>query len=375
MVPEAEWIEAGLLDPASPTAGERRALLEWLTARGLTVEELVEADAEGNLHSSFADRKLRPAPTMSREDVSARTGLSVEDVDRAWLAAGFPPAPPGEVVFNEDDLLLFDVVPAAMAMFGPDTLLAFTRVMGAAMARIAEAADAMFLTDVEAPRRAGGVTELELAQMVDEGVTMLAGLPTLLVPLFRRHAAAAIDRSRLNRSGQRGTSFVGSYNVPLAVGFADLVGFTALAERTEPRALAAIVGRFERSAAERAVAAGVRLVKSIGDAVMIVGSDPVAVVDVVAGLAAEVDAEPALSGMRGAVVAGDVLVRDGDYVGPTVNLAARATKEAPPGGVVVNSPVADALATVGRASTPMPPVTLRGIDEPVALALVTPAPA
>jgi adenylate cyclase len=201
---------------------------------------------------------------------------------------------------------------------------------------------------------------------------MLSGLPEILGALFWRHAGAAIVRSRLARAGQHREGFTGPFRVPLAVGFADLVGFTELSGRIEPRALAGIVGRFERAAAERAVAAGARVVKSIGDAVMIVGPDPSAVVDVLLGLVDDVAADPALTGMRGAVVAGEVLARDGDYVGPTVNLAARATKEAPPGGVVVNAPVAAALEAAGRAVTALEPRSLRGIDEPVVLSLVVP---
>jgi adenylate cyclase len=112
------------------------------------------------------------------------------------------------------------------------------------------------------------------------------------------------------------------------------------------------------------------VVKSIGDAVMIVGTDPVGVVDVVLGLVDDVADDPDLTGLRAAVAAGDVLARDGDYVGPTVNLAARATKEAPPGGVVVNDAVADALVAVGRSVRRLEPRTLRGIDDPVVLSLV-----
>lgn len=369
-MPEADWIAAGLLDPSSPEAHLRRELLEWLESEGCTVEDLLAAAAAGDLATASADRRLRPPPTLTREDVAVRIGLQPEDVDRIWLAAGFPPPPSGVPHFTEADLNLLGVVPAAIGLFGEETLLAFTRVMGASMARIAEAADAMFLADVEGPQRADGVTPLELARLVDTGLAMLVGLPDVLAPLFRRHAAAAIDRSRLARSGRRGSAFVGSDRVPLTVGFADLVGFTALAGRTDQRELAVVVARFERAAADRAVAAGVRLVKSIGDAVMIVGSDPAAVVDVLLGLVDDVSADPVLGSLRAAAIAGEVLAQGGDYVGPTVNLAARATKEAPPAGVVVNAGVAEALAAAGRPVTALEPRQLRGFDDPVVLWLV-----
>jgi class 3 adenylate cyclase len=367
---EADWVEAGLLDPGAPDAPARRELLEWLESQGSSLEDMVAAEAGGELATRSADRQLRPHPTMTREEIAARVDMAPDALDRLWLAAGFPPPPSGVPYFTEGDLPLLEVAPAAAVLFGEDTVLAFARVMGASMARIAEAADAMFLTDVEGPVRAEGATPLELAKLVHVGVGMLAGLPDVLAPLFRRHAAAAVDRSRLARTSQRRAGFVGADRVPLTVGFADLVAFTALSERTEPRELAAIIGRFERNATDRAVAAGVRVVKSIGDAVMVVGTDPLAVVDVLAGLAADVEADPALGSLRAAAVAGDVLTQGGDYVGPTVNLAARATKEAPAGGVVVNEPVAAALAAAGRPSAPLEPRRLRGMDDPVVLWLV-----
>ena len=369
-VAEAEWVAAGLLDPNSPLADERRELLVWLEEQGCTLDELKTANESGNLQSLAGDRRLRPTPTLTREDVAERCGLTPGGVDRAWLAAGFPPPPTGVPYFHEAELALFAVVPMAADLLGEDTLMAFTRVMGGSLARIAEAADAMFLADVEEPRRAVGVTQVELAQAIDLGEALLAELPTVLAPLFRRHAAAAIDRSRLARSGLRGGAFVGPYRVAMAVAFADLVGFTALAESCDPRQLAAVIGRFERTASERAVEAGARVVKSIGDAVMIVGSDPLAVVDVVEDIVATVAADGELTGIRAAVAFGEVLAREGDYVGATVNLAARATKEAPVNSVVVNDAVAAALADAGRTTTPLEPRLLRGIDQPVVLSLV-----
>lgn len=88
---------------------------------------------------------------------------------------------------------------------------------------------------------------------------------------------------------------------------------------------------------------------------------------VLAGLAEDVAADPALRGLRAAVAAGDALARDGDYVGPTVNLAARAIKEAEPGGIVVNTDAAAPLERAGRSVRPLGTRRLRGIADPVVL--------
>jgi class 3 adenylate cyclase len=368
-VPEQEWIDAGLLDPDDDGADARRELLRYLEGKGVTVEEMVAADARGGLHAAAGDRRLFPRATLTIEDVAGRTGLTPEQVSRAWLAAGFPPPPPGEPAFTPGDLAFFDVLAPAQQFFGADNVLAFTRVMGGSMARIAEAAESMFLSDVEAPHRAGGATDLELARAIDDALGLLEGLPKLFEVLFVRHATAAVQRSRMARLHGTG-EFTGADRLRVAVGFADLVGYTELSERVDRRVLAAAVGRFEQGAADRAVAAGARMVKSIGDAVMVVGVEPLAVVDVMLGVVEDVAAEPTFTGVRAAVVAGEVLARDGDFVGATVNLAARATKEAPVGRVVVNEPVAAALAAAGRATEALEPRLLRGIDETVTLSLV-----
>ena len=77
---------------------------------------------------------------------------------------------------------------------------------------------------------------------------------------------------------------------------------------------------------------------------------------------------PVAAGRRATVAFGDLLVRDGDYFGPVVNLAARATKLAPPGGVVATEDTrAAALPAGALAFDAMPARSLKGFDEPVRL--------
>jgi adenylate cyclase len=91
-------------------------------------------------------------------------------------------------------------------------------------------------------------------------------------PLFRQHVAGAVERSRAARDhGQVDTFHV-------AVGFGDLVGSTPLGTSVGAVAVGRALAEFEREAADRATARGARLVKAIGDEVMVVGVDPVAVV-------------------------------------------------------------------------------------------------
>ena len=56
----------------------------------------------------------------------------------------------------------------------------------------------------------------------------------------------------------------------MAVGFADMVGFTMLSQHLGDEELAAVVARFEALAHDTVVALGGRVVKMIGDEVMFV---------------------------------------------------------------------------------------------------------
>jgi adenylate cyclase len=88
----------------------------------------------------------------------------------------------------------------------------------------------------------------------------------------------------------------------------------------------------------------VRLAKVIGDAVMLVSSDPTALVraavDLVEAWSGADDGRPAL---RVGVAKGVGVPHAGDWFGPPVNLASRVTETARPGQVTVTAAVHDAV--------------------------------
>ena len=207
-----------------------------------------------------------------------------------------------------------------------------------------------------------------MARAAREGTELLLGLPNVMAPLFRHHVISAVNRSRAARGAGRVDRYV------MTVGFADLVGSTHLTGTLEAAVLGRALADFEREAADRATALGARLVKSIGDEVMIAGRDPVAVVDVLVGLAAYVHAHPVLTDVRAAAAMGELRSRGGDWFGTEVNIAARAVREAEVGQVLVNDAIAVALASAGRPTTPLGTRALRGVDGPVELHVVGGAP-
>jgi adenylate cyclase len=159
----------------------------------------------------------------------------------------------------------------------------------------------------------------------------------------------------------------GSVTSDLTVGFLDLVGSTALAERLGPEELGALISTFEREAAEVVADADGRVVKMIGDEVMFVVSDASAACSVALELARRVEEHPALPLLRGALASGDLVRGYGDYYGPVVNGAARAVKLAEPGTILATDGVRHRTDSAAIDFEPFGEHHLRGIERPVRL--------
>ncbi len=134
----------------------------------------------------------------------------------------------------------------------------------------------------------------------------------------------------------------------MVVGFADLVGFTALSQQLPEDELAHVVGRFEAVAADVVSVHGGRLIKTIGDEVMFSADNPLAGAEIALGLSEQFRAEEVVSDVRVGMAYGPVLQYEGDLYGPTVNLAHRIVGIAYPGSVVVPEPIEQVLADDDR---------------------------
>jgi adenylate cyclase len=150
---------------------------------------------------------------------------------------------------------------------------------------------------------------------------------------------------------------------PLAVAFADLVGFTELGETAGVEELTSVAAQLSRLAGE-VVDPPVRVVKVIGDAVMLVSPDPEQMVATTLDLVERADELESLPELRAGVAFGPAVNRWGDWFGSTVNVASRLTARARPGSVLTTEEVRDA-APDGFAWSSAGPKRLKGIAEPV----------
>ncbi|MGH9274496.1 MAG: adenylate/guanylate cyclase domain-containing protein, partial [Acidimicrobiales bacterium] len=239
----------------------------------------------------------------------------------------------GEAAFSDVDLTNLAALAGLLhsGAVTPEVAYGMTRVVGSSMARIASA-----LVDTVSARAEQVMREpedpdsksLEVEQIATEAQGFLPMFPAVLEQVWRRHLQVAARRRLLRSDADSSAGIV--------VGFADLVGFTALAQQVTDEQLAVVVDQFEHLAYDVVVAGGGRVVKMIGDEVMFLIEDPVAAAEIALGLADASRDAAELSDVRVGLAVGPVLEREGDAYGATVNLASRATSIAYPGTVVVS---------------------------------------
>ena len=350
MNPEA-WEEVGLLHPDAPGAEDRRALLEYLSGRGATLDQMVEAHRLGILPAVAGDLvRGKDRALLSVEAMAARCGVPVERVERVLLAMGLPVT--AESRAPEDLGELMSTFEEAAALMGEEAILAFTRVLGAAAANVAEAAVALFYAEMGPGSGREGSDEMGRAQASERATLAFTAVPAVLSHLLlaqfdRTSRRAAVTRGWAAPLGPEGAEGgparpAGPSEV-VALGFVDLVGSTVWAEGLSLRDGSLALSRFESAAWTSAVMAGGRVVKMIGDEVFFVAPS----VDVACRIGTEVcraaATDPVLPRARGAVGYGAVTPREGDYFGPLVNVVSRLVKEAAPDTLVVTEDAAAAL--------------------------------
>lgn len=359
----AEYEAHGLYDPEAPNAADRLALLEWLAEQGATIEQMVDAQKRDHLTGLAGDLALRPGERFTVSDFARRTGLTVEHVEKLALTIGRPVPDRDERAFTEDDVDGFRMFGVGAEFFGEEAILRFTRVAGSSLARIADAAVSLFLSDIETPLTEARAGELALAKANLGAIDALSALPGAMEIMLRVHMEGAIQRNRMARV--ESTSLV---TVVMAVGFVDLVGFTPLSQRLPVAELGTVLDEFEGVAHDIVATHDGRVVKLIGDEVMFVALDAVSASEIALALVEAFGQRGSVT-PRGGIAVGEILTRGGDYYGPVVNLASRIADLAVPNEILVTPEIRD------RIDTAVAPMSfdaagrrmLKGFDEPVEL--------
>jgi adenylate cyclase len=274
----------------------------------------------------------------SRE-VAELAGVPVYRARRFWRALGFPNVDDEAVEFTAADVKALVTLLRLVSdgVTDEQTALQMTRSLGQAAARLAESQAELAVGGLDA---AGldGTQRWRAGHLLAR--RLLPDLEHLLVYAWRRQLAAAANRlDHIDHA--TGAAW-------LAVGFADLVGFTRLARRVEVAELAELVERFEGGSADLIAHSGGRMVKTLGDSVLFVADTPQVAAETALRLVEAHAADRTLPEIRVGLAVGPVVSRMGDVFGSTVNLANRLTALAHPDSVLVDEETAVSLAGDGR---------------------------
>lgn len=315
-----------------------RGLNRFLHKRGATSEEIETAQREGMLTLLAVDRLLVPGEQyLDSAQVAERSEVPRETATKLWRALGFPDVPDGEPAFNDESVEVLRLLHARSnsSIFtdsSADVLVAQVRAVGAGLARVAESMSDQIAEAILAMQAAGVDDETVAATVADTlDWELLARLNDYALRVLLR---AAVWRKLL-------TPHTGSGEMPaLAVGFVDLVGYTAISQELDGPELAALVERFESVTYDTVARLGARLVKTIGDEVMFVTEDPVIALRVAMALTGRDGSDELLPRARAGIAFGPALAREGDYYGAVVNLAHRLVEIARPASAVVSAELA-----------------------------------
>jgi adenylate cyclase len=336
---------------------------QFLLTLGVPEEQIEAVERQGPdaLRLLLLDRVLlQDIPRYTQSEVAEQAGVPLEVARKFWLAMGFVEPGSDERVFTDSDLEALKTAADLIAQQITHPLLALqqTRVMGLSLSRIAESAIAAWEQRRVMPLRADeDPNDLDVdEETIATTQKLLESNERFLVYVWRRHLAAVAKRGA---TAQMTTTD----EIPLrGIGFADLVGFTKISQDMEEHELAELVDYFETSAHETITSLGGRLVKMIGDEVMFAADRPDTIADIGLALSERHEQDEKLPPIRVGLAWGPVLAREGDYYGPTVNLANRMVKAARPGTVLINDALHDKLAEredLSLRRVPAPP--LKGI--------------
>jgi adenylate cyclase len=362
------WVRTGVIPGADSKSGLPRAavaharIVARLRERGHSLQEIRKASEEGRLAYGFLE-DLFPSGEAKHtvEEIAKETGLEEALVERIWTTIGFPKSELDNL--TAEDLQAVRYIASVIdSGFPLVAFLQLVRVYGQAMSRIADAEVRLFHLYVHEPLMRDGVPGLEMAEEMENLARDLLPLASPIMDyVHQRFLQHFVEQDMVGHMEVDLDEKEDLGRVKVAVAFADLAGYTRFTEEVGEEEAVSLVERFIEAVTDT-LPDDARVVKTIGDEVMLVGQDVQALTDWAVGFQRLYRERPT---PRIGVHYGVVLYRDGDYFGREVNLAARVVARARGGEVIVTDSVTEAIKTsdwlqfdnIGE-------VKLKGFDEP-----------
>ncbi len=369
------WLGEGLIPQHdghwTPAAAAQVRIVARLRDRGYSLEQIRAASESGRLALGDVEELLSiPAGRHTLRQTARATGLAPELIERIIVNLGLS-ALSVDAITDEDLEILKYVAEVLNAGLPEEAFTQIARVWGQAIAQIAETEVRLFHMYVHEPLMRAGVPERQLAEQM-EGMTreLLPFIAPIMNWMHGRFLAYFVEQDVIGHmEADLGPGAPTLGRLRIAIAFADLAGYTRLTEEHGDEHAVSAVERFVEEV-ERTLPIDARVLKTLGDEVMVVSANPVALTRWAVGFqtAAPAGVPPPRIGIH----YGEAIYRDGDYYGREVNQAARVVARAAGGEVLVTRAVVDLAAGVdGLAFKLIGEVGLKGFSEPTELFLAS----
>jgi adenylate cyclase len=355
-----EWQELGLVAPDADgyfgvDAVERVRLIAFARGRDIAPREIARlSEARGaDVLAHYIDLIGGPRPPgRSLEEAAELAGFPVVLVHRFRAAGGLGE----EAEVFDDDLDMMRAGATALELGLPEeALLQMVRVLADALTRVADSQARLFHLYVHEQLRATGLPQHELADTVRSISRPLIEQVEPSILYFHRRAwvRAVLEDMVVHLREDLAPEAREIGEVPVAVVFVDLASFTALTEAMGDAEAARVLDRFSDLVRESAAAYDGRVLKQMGDEFMLVFPS--------SGSAVRIGAH-----------SGTALYREADYLGATINIAARVAAQAGRGEFLVTGVVGDDVGQLPDVSfEPVGPRQLKGVSETLELFAAT----
>jgi adenylate cyclase len=365
------WVEKGLVPGYeghwTPAAIAYVRVVARLRARGHSLEAIKRASDSGQLAIGPIENLLSSSePRYTLREASRASGLDPELIKRIYATMGLSAA--SLEAITEEDLQMMRYAAAVLAAGIPlPAFLQLMRVYGQVIAQIADAEVRLVHLYVHEPLMRTGIPNVEIAEEM-EGLTreVLPFAAPFMNYLHGRLLAHFVEQDMIGHmEADLGDEALDEGRLRVAIAFADLAGYARLTVERGDEAAVSTVERFVEAVGQ-SLPADARVIKTLGDEVMVIGSDPAALTGWAVELAS--GTSPGEPQPRIGLHYGEALYRDGDYYGRDVNQAARVVARAGGGEVLVTRPVVDmAMGVDGVDFDRIGEVRLKGFSEPTEL--------
>ncbi|MCX6386598.1 MAG: guanylate cyclase [Solirubrobacterales bacterium] len=338
------WAKGGVIPHYdgtwTPIVATYARMVARLRSKGHALADIKLAGQSGQLAFGYIEDLFAVTrEPLTLADGAKQTGLEPALIERMIQALGLGAA--AQEALTQDDLDLLRYSAAVLdAGFPLVAFLQLVRVYSQALAQIADAEVRLFHLYVHEPLMRDGISGIEIAEQMEGLASELLPLAApVMNELHRRHLRQFVEQDvigHMEADLEQLPLELGSLRV--AIAFVDLAGYTRLTDELGDEAAVDVVERFV-SAVQVTLPEDARVIKTIGDGVMVVGSDCAALTDWAIGFQMLMPDRPQ---PRIGMHYGATLYRDGDYFGREVNLAARVATRAAGGEVLVTRTVVEA---------------------------------